>query len=135
MCALTSSAMSCLFKPTVSPLLILIVHQIQTTSSGLVFWNFSWESWLSLTKNKLLNTGNPPLTTKNLLLAWMWCLCKDLQAFIQAILLSDRRHKKLNLLIEFSNSISLKFYFKANWHWTCIQNKLAYSVFSLRFLF
>ena len=36
-----------------------------------------------------------------------------LQKFIQAILMSGRPHKKLNLLIEFSNSIFIKFYFKA----------------------
>ena len=36
------------------------------------------------------------------------------QGFIQAILMSGRRHKKLNLLIEFSNSIFMKFYFKAH---------------------
>ena len=34
------------------------------------------------------------------------------QGFIQAILMSVRRHKKLNLLIEFSNSIFIKFYLK-----------------------
>ena len=39
-----------------------------------------------------------------------------LQEFIHAILMSVRRHKKLNLLIEFSNSIFIKFYFKAFWH-------------------
>ena len=38
------------------------------------------------------------------------------QGFIQAILMSVRRHKKFNLLIEFSNRIFIKFYFKANWH-------------------
>ena len=45
--------------------------------------------------------------------------------FIQAILMSSRWHKKLNLLIEFSNSTFKKFHFKAYWCWTCIQNKLA----------
>ena len=35
--------------------------------------------------------------------------------FIQAILMSGRRYKKLSLLIEFSNSIFIKFYFKAYW--------------------
>ena len=42
-----------------------------------------------------------------------------LQEFIHAILMSVKRHKKLNLLIEFekfSNSIFIKFYFKAFWH-------------------
>ena len=38
------------------------------------------------------------------------------QGFIQAILMSVRRHKKFNLLIEFSIRIFIKFYFKANWH-------------------
>ena len=39
-----------------------------------------------------------------------------LQGFIQAIFMSRRQHQKLNFLIEFSNSIFLKFYFKAYWH-------------------
>ena len=39
--------------------------------------------------------------------------------------------KKPNLLIEFSNSIFIKFYFKAYWCWTCIQNKSAYYVSSI----
>ena len=51
------------------------------------------------------------------------------QGFIQAILMSGRRHKKLILLIEFS--IFIKFYFKAYWRWICIQNKLAYYVSSI----
>ena len=34
---------------------------------------------------------------------------------------SGRWLKKLNVLIEFSNSIFIKFYFKADWHWTWIQ--------------
>ena len=38
------------------------------------------------------------------------------QIFIQAFLMSGSRYKKLNLLIEFSNSIFIKSYFKANWH-------------------
>ena len=38
------------------------------------------------------------------------------KGFIQAILIFVRRHKKLNLLIEFSNSIFITFYFKAFWH-------------------
>ena len=37
----------------------------------------------------------------------------NIQGFIQAILMYGRRHKKLNLLIEFSNSIFIKFCFKA----------------------
>ena len=36
------------------------------------------------------------------------------QGFIQTILMSGRRHKKLNLLIDFSNLIFIKFCFKAN---------------------
>ena len=47
-----------------------------------------------------------------------------MQGFIQAILISSRRHKKLNLLIEFWNSIFRKFYFEA------YQNKLASSLHS-----
>ena len=55
------------------------------------------------------------------------------QGFVQAILMSGRRHKKL---IEFSNSIFLRFYFKAYWRWTCIQNKLGLlGFFYLRYLF
>ena len=53
------------------------------------------------------------------------------QEFIQAILMSSRQHKKLNLLIEFSNSIFRKFYFKAYWHWTYIQYKIGYYVSSI----
>ena len=49
------------------------------------------------------------------------------QRFIQASLMSDRQHKKLNLLSEFSNSIFKKNnIFKAYWSLTCTQNKLAY---------
>ena len=58
------------------------------------------------------------------------------QGFIQAIFMSVRRHKKLNLLIEFSNWIFIKFFFKAYWHWTYIQNKLGGYVSSiLNYLF
>ena len=53
------------------------------------------------------------------------------QGFIRAILMSGRRHKKLNFLIEFSNSIFIKFCFKPYWRWTSIQNKLAYNVSSI----
>ena len=53
------------------------------------------------------------------------------QRFVQATLMSVRQHKKLNLLIEFSNSILVKFYFKVCWRRTCIQNKLAYQVSSI----
>ena len=45
--------------------------------------------------------------------------------------MSGRRHKILNLLIESSNLIIVKICFKAYWHWTCIQNKLAYKVSSI----
>ena len=44
------------------------------------------------------------------------------QGFIQAILMPVRRHKKLNLLIEFSNSIFIKFYFIAFQHKSFVQN-------------
>ena len=54
---------------------------------------------------------------------WIWR-----QGFIQAVLISGRRHKKPNL-IEFWNSIFIKFYFKAYWCWTCI--KLLCKVFSI----
>ena len=40
----------------------------------------------------------------------------SIQEFIQAILMSRRRPKKLNLITEFSNSIFIKFYFKAHCH-------------------
>ena len=53
------------------------------------------------------------------------------QGFIQAILMSGRRHKKLNLLIQFLNSIFIKLYFETYRHWTCIQNKLACYVSSI----
>ena len=56
----------------------------------------------------------------------------QIQGYIQAILMSGRRHKKLNLLIEFSNSTFIKFYFKACWCLKiCIRNKCAYEVFFL----
>ena len=55
----------------------------------------------------------------------LWLDDVRFQRFILAILMSGRKHKKLNLLIEFSNSIFIKFYLKASWCWTCIQNKLA----------
>ena len=42
------------------------------------------------------------------------------QEFMQSILVSDRRQKKLSVLIKFSNSIFIKFYFKAYWRLTCI---------------
>ena len=48
--------------------------------------------------------------------------------FIQVILISGRWLKKINLLIEFWNSIFIKFYFKTYWHWTYIQKKLACKV-------
>ena len=52
------------------------------------------------------------------------------QGFIQAILMSSRQYKKLNLLIEYWNSIFIKFYFWAH------QNKLAYYVlFYFKLLF
>ena len=74
---------------------------------------------LSLYKSKLHNWSN-------------FCSEQDLvEGFIQAILMSGRRHKILNLLIEFSNSIFIKIYFKAYWRWTCIQNKLPYKVYSM----
>ena len=44
----------------------------------------------------------------------IWNQC-CFQGFIQAILMSVRRHKQLNLLTEFWNSIFIKFYFKAFW--------------------
>ena len=56
-------------------------------------------------------------------------ICVGQQGFIQGIFMSRRRYRKLNLLIEFSNSIFIKFYFKAYWRWTFIQNKLAYCFF------
>ena len=37
------------------------------------------------------------------------------QGFTQAILMTGRQHKKLNLLTEFSNSVFIKLYFKAYW--------------------
>ena len=39
-------------------------------------------------------------------------ICIYSQGFIQAILMSGRRHKILNLLIEFSSSIFIKFVLK-----------------------
>ena len=50
------------------------------------------------------------------------------QGFMPAVLMSCRRHKKLNFLIKFSNSIFIKFEVKVYWRWTCVQNKLIYKV-------
>ena len=59
-----------------------------------------------------------------------------MQGFIQPVLMSGRRLKKLDLLIEFSNPIFIKFYFKAERRWTCIQNDIASKLFSvLSYLF
>ena len=56
----------------------------------------------------------------------------QIQGYIQAILMSGRPHKKLNLVIEFSNSTFIKFYFKACWCLKiCIRNKCAYKAFFL----
>ena len=61
---------------------------------------------------------------------------KKTEGLIQAYWMSGRRLKKLNLLIEFSSSILIKFYLKAYWHWICIQNKLNCIVSSiLKYLF
>ena len=49
-----------------------------------------------------------------------------MQGFIQAISISCRRQKKLNLLLEFSNSILIKHYLKGYYRLTCSQNKLVY---------
>ena len=37
------------------------------------------------------------------------------QGFVQEILMFGRRYKKLSLLIDFSNTIFIKFYLKAYW--------------------
>ena len=50
------------------------------------------------------------------------------RGFIQAILMSVRQHEKVDLLIEFSKSIFIKFYFQKFWHWNFVQNTLAYSL-------
>ena len=52
----------------------------------------------------------------------------SVQGFMQAILISGRRHKKLNLLTEFWNSIFIIFFLKrikTKWLRACIQNKSA----------
>ena len=46
-------------------------------------------------------------------------------------LMSVRRPKNSNLLIEFLNLIFIKSYFKAYWHWTCIQIKFPCKVSSI----
>ena len=49
------------------------------------------------------------------------------QRFIQAILMSGRRHKKFSVLIEFSNSLFINIivkHIKTCWRETCIQYKL-----------
>ena len=60
---------------------------------------------------------------ENLILALVF---SPIQGFIQTILMSIRRQKKPNLLIEFSNSIFKKFYFKVFWRW---------NLFKIRWLF
>ena len=52
------------------------------------------------------------------------CIYVCMQGFTQTILMSGRRHKKLNLLIEFRNSVYKKFYFEA------YKNSLASSLHS-----
>ena len=53
----------------------------------------------------------------------------DIGGFIQAILMSVRWHKKLT---EFWNSIFIKSYFKAFWHWNYVQNTLICYLFVLQ---
>ena len=62
------------------------------------------------------------------------CCLLSSQGFIQAILMSVRRHNKLNLLSEISNSILYNFilkYIKSGWCRICIKNKLACQVFCI----
>ena len=62
-----------------------------------------------------------------------------LYKFIQGILMSSRQLKKLNLLIEFCNSIFIKFYFHAYQNKlpsSLLQNKLAcHILFYFKLLF
>ena len=93
---------------------------------------FCDQFWKVICRFKVMKPGIQKVNVVSLRLASLWKLNLNLskhlniQAFIQAVLMSGRRHKKLNLLIDFWNSIFMKFYFTAYWHWTCIQNKLAY---------
>ena len=61
----------------------------------------------------------PPCHIKMFSVCFQWCSFHHWQGFVQEI--SGKWLKKLNLLIEFWNSIFIKFYFKAYCHWTCIQ--------------
>ena len=49
--------------------------------------------------------------------------------------MSGGQYTKLNILIEFSNSVFIKFYFKIltqrDWHRTCIENNLACLISSI----
>ena len=74
--------------------------------SSLRWWRKSWNDAL-----------------ENLILALVF---SPIQGFIQTILMSIRQQKKLNLLIEFSNSIFIKFYFKVLWRWNFVQNTLTF---------
>ena len=74
--------------------------------SSLRWWRKSWNDAL-----------------ENLILALVF---SPIQGFIQTILMSIRQQKKLNLLIEFSNPIFIKFYFKVLWRWNFVQNTLTF---------
>ena len=61
----------------------------------------------------------PSCHIKMFSVCFQWCSFHHWQGFVQEI--SGKWLKKLNLLIEFWNSIFIKFYFKAYCNWTCIQ--------------
>ena len=66
----------------------------------------------------------PILLAKMLIWApFLQSMC-TFQGFIQTLLMSGRRHEKLNLVIKFWNLIFMKFYFEV------YQNKLASSLYS-----
>ena len=108
-----------------------------TTSENVVFealFNdfFLMEKWCSIFEiflflyfkplNQLQNLwhDNDYKHTMSIFYSWyfvyIFWIVHHLQGFIQAILMSVRQNKKPNLLIEFSNSIFIQFYFEAFWH-------------------
>ena len=78
-------------------------------------------------KSKSIFTGlqrKPKMMNQNASPAKRTVWSGPLPEIFPSILMSGRRHKKLNLLIEFWNSIFIKFYFEAH------QNKLASNLHS-----
>ena len=101
-------------------------------SKVVYFRSVSYIKYSTLRKQSLHCHKMFRITARQWKLQWeQWRRYSILQGFIQAILMSGRRHKKLNLLIEFSNSFFIKSNFKAFWHQNYVQNTLVYQVSSI----